>query len=371
MQRNDVRPAPSAGETKLHFLDYWRVIRVRLGIVILSFLLVLVTAAVTTYFMPRKFKSTAKVELRSDERDYKPFSGGGGLGLGGMDTRFVPTQMEIIQSAEVLYPVVDNLGLARRWAGESGALPRSAAYLKLRSMISLKPARGTEILEVTITSTDPQECPELANAVLLSYQERRIGTSTDVTRGSLDALEKDMQTNRKQVSELEKQLQEMRRQHPEIRETNPGSVDGPDSRQAQIDAKQTEVDRFTTTVAGLTTQLEKIQQLSGDELIRALATMSIPDQTVPKVYPQYLEARGAEASMLKSGLGVNHPKIASLRASIATYSRQLEDAALDVRRSLKIQLDVSRKTLETVRGSSTRSAGSSATCARAARTTCG
>ncbi len=347
MQRNDARPAPSAGETKLHFLDYWRVIRVRLGIVILSFLLVLVTAAVTTYFMPRKFKSTAKVELRSDERDYKPFSGGGGSG--GMDSRFLPTQMEIIQSAEVLYPVVDNLGLTKRWAGEFGAIPREAAYGKLRSMISLKPARGTEILEVTITSTDPKECPEFANAVLQSYQERRIGTSTDVSRGSLDALEKDLQVQRKRVADLDRQLQDMRRDHPEIRDANPGSIEGPDSRQAQIDAKQAEVDKFTTAVAGLTTQLEKIRQLSGDELIRALATMNIPDQTIPKVYPQYLEARSAEASMLKSGLGVNHPKVASLRATISTYSKQLEAAAQDIPRSLQIQLDVSRKTLESVK----------------------
>ncbi len=347
MQRNDARPAPSAGEAKLHFLDYWRVIRVRLGIVILSFLLVLVTAAVTTYFMPRKYKSTAKVELRSDERDYKPFSGGGGSG--GQDPRFVPTQIEIIQSTEVLYPVVDNLGLTKRWGGEFGVIPREAAYGKLRGMLSLKPARNTEILEVTITSTDPKECTELANAILLSYQERRIGSSSEVSKGGLDALEKDLQAQRKQVAELDRQLQEVRRQHPEIRESSPSSIEGPDSRQAQIDAKQSEVDKFTTAVAGLTTQLEKIQQLSGDELIRALATMNISDQTVPKVYPQYLEARSAEASMLKSGLGVNHPRVSSLRATLAIYSRQLEDASQDIRRSLKIQLDVSRKTLETVK----------------------
>ena len=37
-------------EVKLHFLDYWRVIRIRWVLILLSFLLVLLTAAVVTYW---------------------------------------------------------------------------------------------------------------------------------------------------------------------------------------------------------------------------------------------------------------------------------------------------------------------------------
>ncbi len=50
----------AGGEVKLHALDYWRVIRVRLGIVVLAFLLVELTTAVTTYFMPRQYRSTVR-----------------------------------------------------------------------------------------------------------------------------------------------------------------------------------------------------------------------------------------------------------------------------------------------------------------------
>jgi len=35
-------------EVKLHFLDYWRVIRIRWVLVLLAFLLVLITAAIFT-----------------------------------------------------------------------------------------------------------------------------------------------------------------------------------------------------------------------------------------------------------------------------------------------------------------------------------
>jgi succinoglycan biosynthesis transport protein ExoP len=40
-------------EVKLHFLDYWRVIRVRWVLILLTFFLVLITTAVVTYFQPR------------------------------------------------------------------------------------------------------------------------------------------------------------------------------------------------------------------------------------------------------------------------------------------------------------------------------
>ena len=53
-------------DSKLHFLDYWRVIRVRLGLVILVFLLVVIAAGVATYFLPRKYNSFATIEVEPE-----------------------------------------------------------------------------------------------------------------------------------------------------------------------------------------------------------------------------------------------------------------------------------------------------------------
>jgi hypothetical protein len=37
-------------EVKLHFLDYWRVIKMRMGLILLTFFLVMVTAGVYVVF---------------------------------------------------------------------------------------------------------------------------------------------------------------------------------------------------------------------------------------------------------------------------------------------------------------------------------
>ena len=61
-------------EVKLHFLDYWRVIRVRWILILLAFLLVLVTAAVVTYFQPREYQSSVFVEVKSTAQNLRIFS---------------------------------------------------------------------------------------------------------------------------------------------------------------------------------------------------------------------------------------------------------------------------------------------------------
>jgi len=96
------------GELQLHFLDYWRVVRVRMPLIILIFLLVVITAGVATYFMPKQFRSTATMQIKQFEIAIQLFNPSQGESS---SARFIPTQFEIIQQKEMLYPVIDALGL--------------------------------------------------------------------------------------------------------------------------------------------------------------------------------------------------------------------------------------------------------------------
>ena len=51
-------------EAALHAVDYWQVIRNRYGIILLTLLLVFMTAAVITYVMPKKYESEATIEVK-------------------------------------------------------------------------------------------------------------------------------------------------------------------------------------------------------------------------------------------------------------------------------------------------------------------
>ena len=87
-------------DVKLHFLDYWRVVRIRWPLVLLAFLLVLLTAAIVTYFQPREYQSSVFIEVRSTAENPRIF------GQGGEDcTELFAALVELEPEVQVLGPV--------------------------------------------------------------------------------------------------------------------------------------------------------------------------------------------------------------------------------------------------------------------------
>ena len=56
-------------ETKLHFLDYWRIIRIRKTIILAVFLLVVITATLVTFILPESYSSTTRIKIERDQSD--------------------------------------------------------------------------------------------------------------------------------------------------------------------------------------------------------------------------------------------------------------------------------------------------------------
>ena len=105
-------------EVRLHFLDYWRVLRIRWGLILLAFLLVLITAAVVTFFQPREYQSSVFIEVKSTSQNPRIFGTDGNLPF--HDPQLAPTVYQIIQRTGVLYPVIEDLKLQEKW-GRTGA----------------------------------------------------------------------------------------------------------------------------------------------------------------------------------------------------------------------------------------------------------
>ena len=347
MQKTDARHSSTAGESKLHFLDYWRVIRVRFGIVLLSFLLVVITAAVVTYFLPRKYRSAVSMEVRAPQEDLSTFTTNVRSATA-MDPQFLPTQLEIIRSHEVLDPVLNSEGLSQAWAQEGVPLPKEAAYGKLAGMVDLKLRRGTAILDLEVTSLKPEEAKTLATAVADSYRKTRQARVIDPAVLVAGVADRQVQEGRELLSKLDTKMTQYRKDHPDSRFDNifDSKNSGEDPFQPEINSLQQEVDKEQATLAGLTNQLQKVSNLKGDELTRALPTLGLKEPTVERVLPLYQGANSEEAALLNSGLGPNHPKIKSLRAARAKYVEQLDAAVATVKDTLAIQLGIEQKTLD-------------------------
>ena len=58
-------------EIKLHFLDYWRIIRIRKTVILAVFLLVSLTTTLVTLILPEAYSSTARIQVEKDTGDIK------------------------------------------------------------------------------------------------------------------------------------------------------------------------------------------------------------------------------------------------------------------------------------------------------------
>src|SRR5215813_6468747 len=96
-------------ETKLHFLDYWRIIRIRKTVILAVFLLVVITATLVTFILPESYSSKCRIKVDRDLPDIT-FSDSRIPGQT-YDPYFIQTEFETIQSERVLSNVVALLDL--------------------------------------------------------------------------------------------------------------------------------------------------------------------------------------------------------------------------------------------------------------------
>lgn len=328
-----------SGEIKLHLLDYWRVIRVRLPLIILVFLLVVITAGVSTYLTPRQYQSSVTMQVKEDNNNMQIFNGGAGQRF---DPRFSTTQFQIIQRKEILYPVIDSMKLLQKWDLRS----RDVAYLKLRSMLSISEVRNTDLIQISVLDRDRQEAADLANTIALEYQKKRIDEQQSWVARSLVQLEDEVIKQRKKVEELRDKMTRMRVEG-KIYDLNPESVEDPrQAEEAILQNVESQVNDSRIKVATLRSKQQQIQGMTDEQIMRSLKTFEMDDATITQILPQYEASVSEEARMLNSGLGPNHPTVQSLQARKKVFAQQLKDQIAVLRKSLAASLEISEKSLE-------------------------
>src|SRR5579862_7184004 len=100
----------AAPEAKLHFLDYWRIIRIRKTVILAVFLLVVITATIVTFILPESFSSSARIKVERDTTDVPGITQTQNY-AGAYDPYFIQTEFEVIQSEVILDKVIESLNL--------------------------------------------------------------------------------------------------------------------------------------------------------------------------------------------------------------------------------------------------------------------
>src|SRR2546425_3193212 len=201
-------------ETKLHFLDYWRIIRIRKTVILAVFLLVVITATLVTFILPEAFASSTRIKV---DRDIPDVSGFAERSPGNAyDPYFIQTEFETISSEKVLLKVVEDpqLDLRKSWGekyigpGETMKPERCVDILK-RSM-DLRPVRNTSFIEIKYYSEKPEEAAKLANAIAKAYKGFREEQRLALSKSGIKAVEDRLKEQEEKVKTAQKELERLR-----------------------------------------------------------------------------------------------------------------------------------------------------------------
>jgi capsular exopolysaccharide synthesis family protein len=335
-------------EVKLHFLDYWRVIRIRWVLVLLAFLLVLITAAIFTYFQPREYQSSVFVEVKSTAENPRIF-GQGDPNQPIHDPQLAPTVYQVIQRTGILYPVIEQLGLQEKWARDGRRPSRELTYQMLRNKLDVDEVRNTDLLQISVYDSSPQLAADIANKIVSVYQDRRVQEEKEILNRAVTAMNEEVGKQQKRVEEAGTEMARIRDEE-HIIDLNPeGTEDSQAPVNGMVIKQETEVNDADTKVATLSNRLTQIENLKGDDLMRMLPTLDVQDPTVQKILPNYQDTVAQEALLLNSGLAENHPKVKSVRAARQVYTHQLEQQVGIIRQGLERNLKTAQGTRDELR----------------------
>jgi capsular exopolysaccharide synthesis family protein len=271
------------------------------------------------------------------------------------DPKFIQTQFQIIMRKGVLYPVIDRLDLQRKWGSNSEPLPKEVANKRLLGMLSLQEVRNTNLIQIDVYSTDPQEAALLANTIANVYMEQRIAEQQSLVSKGLDQMLDDVKKQEEAVSQAYMEASRLRTES-NIVDPNPDSLDNSGRvEDSSVMSNQEKVNDARSQVATLQSRVAELDRLKSEDLMRAAGQLNLNDPIIEQKLPVYQSAQADKARMLNSGLGVNHPDVKAAQAQIDTIEGQLRKQIDSIRKGLATQLAIAEDSLKAIESNLTNS----------------
>jgi succinoglycan biosynthesis transport protein ExoP len=333
-------------EAMLHAVDYWQVIKNRYGIILLSLLLVFMTAAVITYVMPKKYESGTTIEVKPRVPGLSPL--GSQLnelaGTGRMTQQFFGTEFEKIKSRNSLEKVVQNLELVNRWG-----VDKETALNILKGIVNTQNIRGTDLISIRVRHTNKVDARDVAEEVARSYRQYRAELESRDAENALQELNKAVRNQEDKVEERRKVLSTIVRTKGII-------YKGTDSFYGQTGVDEDQGARSALEAFNmleqekrkLESQISSLLKYDSDQLMVYAAGLDLPDNIIRNLYPQYLEGKRQLDGLRINGLGAKHPTVLAANDQIQNMKRQLDEGVVNLRATLTAQLDLAADRLKSV-----------------------
>ena len=341
--------APDESGDKLHFLDYWRIIRIRKMVILAVFFLVLITTAGVTYLLPKYYQGTTRIRVEKDSSDVDELMGRGNLQT--FDPYWLQTEFEVIQSELILNQVIAELDLSNKWAERYGmdeALkPEETKALLLRDL-DVEQYRNTSIIEIAALSRDKDEAAAIANKVANVYKASRLAREKERAEFGITALEKQLVEQDLLIQGKQDELQELRQRY-NIVDTLPNQAIGAEAiEKEQVKHYLQQLSLSEADYARKSAIVNRLSALSREELLRTIIS-TVPDEILTTL----MQMRNRTEQEIETSLITYtelHDDVKRARALLTELNRQIQDRLDGILEGLRINVETAKAQVELIAG---------------------
>lgn len=341
----------SGTELQKHAMDTWQVVKNRVGLISLSFILIFAAAAVLTYLMPRKYRGHVEMTIERITQDINVFDRNRS-DSGAFSPEYIKTQFETITKPTTLYPVIEKLQLVKRWE-----LPnRQAALGRLRANLETQSMLRSDFVVIDFYDQDSQVAAEVANEVAQSYMVQRKNIENEKKQRALVVLEQKISDQEGLRGQAQLRAQEAKRKAGIVGEWFMGGggtslSPGSDLRTAEEGQQQTREQLLIQAdqdILTLQTEIDQVGQLAPDELIDQASGLKLENANIAAMTSKMQELKVAREGLTNEGRGRKHPQVLSVDSQIEEYKKLILSAAKSHVTGLQNRLDGAKKKRESL-----------------------
>ena len=313
--------------------QFLRILQARYKAVLLTFIATVSLAVGLSLWLPKQYTASAAVVV--DVKSPDPVSG---LMLQGMVApSYMATQVDIIKSDRVAKKVVKLLDMTssaaiqRQWQDatqEKGDLVDWLSNL-LQKHLDVRPARDSNVIDISYTGTDPVFSATVANAFAQAYMDVNLELRVAPARQYAKFFEEQTKTARDRLESAQKALSAYQQ------------ANGITSTDERLDFETAKLNETSSQLTGLQGQTTDSQSKRGSEQADTVAeVMQSPVINGLKTEIARVQAKLNESNV---NLGKNHPQTQSTEAELASLNLQLDAETRKVTRAIETTYQIGKQ----------------------------
>jgi succinoglycan biosynthesis transport protein ExoP len=308
--------------------QFLAILAARRWLAITTLLLALGIGAAITLLLPKQYSSTASLVI--DVKSPDPIAGMVYPAM--MTPSYMATQVDIIENERVGLRVVRQLKMTEspqmrsQWQQDTGGAGNFEVWLAklLLRNLDVKPARESNIIQISFSSVEPRFSAVVANAFAQAYIDTTLELRVEPAKLYSSFFDARARQARDEVERAQAKLSEFQRSKG-------------------ILATDERLDIETARLNELSAQLVTMQAMSAEASSRQSAARNSPDQSAdvinhPVVAGLRADVARQEARMKEIGerFGDAHPQVLEQRASLLELRAKLEQETARLSGSAKV-----------------------------------